>query len=78
MGLRVGLRADFDIAGFPKYVQVILTALKKYGMFVADNGGDWFISGSPNARWSDDELHTIKRVNGAAFEAVDTGRLVTE
>lgn len=78
MGLRVRLHADFDIAGFPKNVQVILTALKKYGMFVADNGGDWFISGAPNPRWNDEELHAIKRVKGREFEAVDTGLLVSE
>lgn len=78
MGLRVRHKADYDISGFPKNVQVILTALKKYSMFVADNGGDWFISGAPNAKWNDDELHTIKRIKGSAFEAVDTGPLITE
>jgi hypothetical protein len=78
MGLRVCLKADYDISGFPKNLQVILTALKTYGMFVADNGGDWFISGAPNPKWNDDELHTIKRVKGSAFEAVDTGPLVSD
>jgi hypothetical protein len=78
MGLRVRLKADYDISGFPKNVQVILTALKKYGMLVADNGGDWFISGAPNLKWNDDELRAIKRVKGSAFEAVETGPLVSE
>lgn len=73
MGLRVRLRADFDISPFPRPVQVILTALKRYGMFVADNGGDWFISGAPDPRWDDAALGRIKRVPGSALEAVYTG-----
>ena len=77
LGLRLRLRSDFDISGFPPNVQVILRALKKYGMFLADNGADWFISGSPDARWNDDELSTLKRVKGRDFEAVDTGEIIT-
>src|SRR5688572_6210141 len=64
MGMRVRLRADYDIRGFPRTVQVILTALKKHGMFLADNGGNWFISGAPDPRWNDDELRTLKRLKG--------------
>ena len=56
-------------------MQVILTALKTYGMFVADNGSDWFISGAPDPRWSDDELSTIRRVTGRNFEVVRMGAL---
>ncbi len=78
MGLRVRLRADYDISTFPKNVRVILTALKKYGMFVADNGGDWFITGVPDMRWNDDELSLLKRVKGRDLEAVDTGPLVRD
>jgi hypothetical protein len=70
MGMRVRLKAGFDISGFPDSVKVILIALKKYGMIVADNGGDWFLSGAPDPRWSDDELHTLSRVKGADFEVV--------
>lgn len=73
MGLRVRLKADYDISGFPKPARVILQALKTYGMLLADNGGNWFVSGSPDARWKDDELGTLKRVTGRDFEAVDTG-----
>jgi len=73
MGLRVRLKADYDISGFPRPVQVILACLKEYGMFVADNGGDWFISGAPDPRWDDEELATIKRVKGGDLEVVDTG-----
>jgi hypothetical protein len=75
MGMRVRLRASFDISPFPASVQVILTALKTYGMFVADNGSDWFISGAPDPRWSDDELATIRRVTGRNFEVVGMGAL---
>ncbi len=76
MGLRVRLKADYDISGFSARVQVILTALKRYGMFVADNGSNWFISGAPDSRWDDDELRALKSVPGSAFEAVETGELV--
>jgi len=77
MGLRVRLRPDYDIAKFPKSAQVILQGLKTYGMLLADNGGDWFVSGAPDPRWNDDELNTLKRVKVRDFEAVDTGPVVT-
>jgi hypothetical protein len=75
MGMRVRLRAAFDVAPFPATVQVILNALKTYGMFVADNGSDWYISGAPDPRWDDDQLATIRRVTGQAFEVVRMGSL---
>ena len=78
MGLRVRLRADYDTSRFPKSARVILECLKKYGMLLADNGGNWFITGAPDPRWNDDDLHTIKRVKGSDLEAVDTGPLVTD
>jgi hypothetical protein len=78
MGMRVRLRADYDISNFPQSARVILTALKKYGMIVADNGGDWFVSGAPDSRWNDDELETLKRVKGKDFEVVKMGTLVTK
>ena len=77
MGMRVRLKAGYDISGFPSLAQVILTALKRYGMIVADNGGDWFISGAPDPRWKDDELETLKRVKGRDFEVVKMGEVVT-
>ncbi len=77
MGLRVRLKANFDISGFPEEVQVILKALKKYGMLLADNGGNWFISGSPDPRWNDSNLSKLHNVPGSAFEAVSTGKLIT-
>jgi hypothetical protein len=78
MGLRVRLRADYDVSEFPECAQAILRGLKRYGLLLADNGGDWFISGAPNPRWNDEELNTLKRVTGRDLEAVDTGPLVTE
>jgi len=78
MGLRVRLKADYDVSRFPPAAQVILKGLKKYGMLLADNGGDWFISGAPHEKWNDDELNTLKRVKGQDLEAVATGKLVTD
>ena len=77
LGLRVRLKADFDITKFPPSAQVILRGLKKYGMLLADNGGDWFVSGAPHPRWNDDALHTLKKVKGSDFEALETGDVVT-
>lgn len=77
MGLRLRLKSDYNISRFPPRVQVILRALKTYGMILADNGGDWFISGVPDPRWNDDELRWIKMVRGRDLEAVFTGHAVT-
>ncbi|MCU0241824.1 MAG: hypothetical protein MUF51_05320 [Vicinamibacteria bacterium] len=77
MGLRVRLKASYDIARFQGAARVILTALKKYGLILADNGSDWFISGETNPRWNDDDLNQLKTVPGDAFEAVATGPLTT-
>jgi hypothetical protein len=77
MGMRVRLKADYDISGFPAEAKIILTALKRYGMIVADNGGDWFLGGAPDPRWDDDALHTLKKVRGRDFEVVKMGPLVT-
>jgi hypothetical protein len=70
MGLRVRLKASFDVSGFPKQARVVLTALKRYGMLLADNGSNWYISGAPDARWNNDALHTLSRVKGSNFEVV--------
>jgi hypothetical protein len=76
MGLRVRLKADYDISGFSPACQVILRALKKYGMLLADNGGNWFISGSPDPRWDTSVLAELKKVKGRDLEAVETGEIV--
>lgn len=77
MGLRLRLRADFDISGYTGHARVMLEALRTYGMIVADNGSDWFISGATDARWNDDDLDQLKSVPGSAFEVVYTGEPVT-
>ncbi len=78
MGLRLRLKADYDISGYTGQARVILEALKVYGMIVADNGTSWFISGASDPRWDDDDLNQLKSVPGDAFEVVETGELVTE
>ncbi len=76
MGLRVRLEAAYDVSGFRGNARVILTALKRYGMFVADNGSDWFISGETNTAWDDDDLDQLKAVPGSAFEVVKLGSIL--
>ncbi|HEY6001001.1 MAG TPA: hypothetical protein VI078_17075 [bacterium] len=76
MGLRVRLKAGYDTSGFPAPARVVLEALKKYGMILADNGSDWFISGAPNENWDDEALAAIRAVKGADFEAVYTGPIL--
>jgi hypothetical protein len=73
MGLRVRLKASVDISGYPASAQVILKALKKYGMFLADNGTSWYISGEPNEAWIDDDIRQISGIKGRDFEVVETG-----
>jgi hypothetical protein len=75
MGLRLRLKAGFDTSRYHGDALVILTALKRYGMVVADNGGNWFITGATDTRWNDDDLNQLKAVPGTAFEVVDTGQL---
>jgi hypothetical protein len=75
MGLRVRLKASFDISGFNATVQAILTGLKQYGMFVADNGSDWFITGEQNSQWNDTEVNQLKQVPASAFEVVKLGTI---
>jgi hypothetical protein len=79
MGQRFRLKADFDVTGFSPEVQVILRALKKYGMILADNGSSWFISGAPDPRWDNDHLVTeLREVKGSDFEAVDESYLMVD
>ena len=70
MGLRLRLKASFDISRFPRQARIVLVALKRYGMLVADNGSSWYITGAPDPRWSNDHLHTLRRVQGSDFEVV--------
>jgi hypothetical protein len=75
MGLRVRLKASFDVSRFPRQARVVLTALKRYGMLVADNGSDWYITGAPSPGWRNDDLRTLGSVKGSDFEVVDTSSL---
>ena len=76
-GADVGLRAAYDASRFSPNVRVILEALKRHGMVLADNGSDWFVSGAPDPRWDDDELRQLKRLRGSDLEVVRMGRVVT-
>lgn len=76
MGLRMRLKADYDISRTTGTAHIILTALKKYGMFVADTGTNWFISGATDPRWNDDDLDQLKSIPGDAFEVVDSGPII--
>ena len=75
MGLRLRLKASVDISSFSPQIQVILTALKTYGMFVADNGHNWVLSGAADTRWNHSELQQLNKIVGADFEAVDESSL---
>lgn len=76
MGQRFRLRADFPLTGFAPAMQVILRAMQKYGIILADNGSAWYISGAPDERWENDVLHQIGQVKGSDFEAVDVSGLL--
>lgn len=78
MGLRLRLKASYDISTYTGQSKIILTALKKYGLIVADNGSSWYITGAPDSRWDDNDLEQIKQVPGSAFEVVATGPIQTQ
>ena len=75
MGQRLRLKRGFAIARFPRQTRVVLRALKRYGMILADNGSPWYVSGAPSRGWDNDDLHSLQDVPGSAFEVVDTARL---
>jgi hypothetical protein len=75
MGQRLRLKKGYDISGFSRQAKVVLRALKRYGMIVADNGSDWYISGAPHKGWDNDALHELDRVTGKSFVVVDTSQL---
>jgi hypothetical protein len=77
MGLRLRLKASFDISGFPADDQVLLTAMKKYGLILADNGSAIFISGAPDNRWNNTNLNLLKQITASSFEVVQTGTIFT-
>ena len=75
MGQRLRLKRSVRIGGFPRQARVVARALQRYGMLVADNGSDWYISGAPHPRWSNDQLRALKQLSGSDFEVVDTTKL---
>ncbi|MEZ4389728.1 MAG: hypothetical protein R3A48_01430 [Polyangiales bacterium] len=77
MGLRLRMRASYDIGGLTGQARVIAEALKRYGLFVADTGTNWFISGDTDRRWVDRDLAQLRDIPGSAFEVLDTGPLLT-
>jgi hypothetical protein len=78
MGARFRLKADYDISGFPQEMQVILQAMKSYGIMLADNGSNWYVSGAPDERWDNDMLHLLDVLTGNDFEAVDASVLMVD
>jgi hypothetical protein len=78
MGARFRLKASFNISTYPAHMQVILTAMKTYGIILADNGSDWYVSGAPDNRWDNDMLHLLDDLSGDDFEAVDTAGLMND
>jgi hypothetical protein len=75
MGLRLRLRGNYPAYTHPPQARVVLRALKRYGMIVADNGSSWYVSGAPDPGWDNDDLHTLHRVKGSDFRVVDTSSL---
>jgi len=75
MGLRVRLKSGVKISGLPPQARIVAEAMKTYGMILADNGSNWYVSGAPSPKWSNDQLHALGRLTGADFEVVDTSRL---
>jgi hypothetical protein len=75
MGLRVRLKASVRISGFGPQARVVLRALQRYGMILADNGSPWFVSGASDSRFDDDDLHQLQQITGSDFEVVDTSSL---
>ncbi|MFO7681105.1 MAG: hypothetical protein R6X34_13740 [Chloroflexota bacterium] len=78
MGLRLRLKADFDISGYPPEIRVILQAMKTYGIILADNGSPWYISGVPDERWDNGNLHEWDDITGADFEVIDASNLMID
>jgi len=75
MGQRLRLKSGFDVSGFPRQSRIMLRALKRYGMILADHGSSWYVSGAPSPGWNNDDLHSLQGVPGSAFEVVDSSRL---
>jgi len=77
MGMRVRLKANVNISGYPPQSRVVLQALRTYGMILADNGSRWFMSGAPNAGWDNDDLQSLNGIKGSDLEVVQMGTIFT-
>ena len=77
MGMRLRLKAGYNISGFSTNMQVILSAMKKYGLIMADNGSAMYISGAPDSRWDNDDLHNLGQVPASAFEVIQMNPVYT-
>jgi hypothetical protein len=75
MGLRVRLKASVNISGLPPQARMVAQAMKTYGLILADNGSNWYVTGAPSPHWSNDQLHALGGLTGADFEVVDTSKL---
>ncbi len=75
MGERLRLKRSFDVSQLKGQARVVARAMQKYGLIVADNGSDWYVTGTPDPSWDDDVLHTLGQVHGRDFEVVDASRL---
>ncbi|GAB4546138.1 MAG: hypothetical protein Fur002_20950 [Anaerolineales bacterium] len=78
MGARFRLKAEYDVSGFPRELQIILQAFKTYGIILADHGADWYVSGAPDERWDNDMLHLLDVLQGGDFEAVDSSQMMID
>ena len=78
MGIRLRLKAGFDVSGFSATNQVILNAMKNYGLILADIGSDMFITGAPDDRWDNDDLNQLKNVKATDFEVVQMGDITSK
>jgi hypothetical protein len=70
MGERLRLKATTDVSGLPRQARVVAQAMKEYGLIVADNGSDWYVTGAPHPRWDDEQLRRLGRLRGSDFEVV--------
>jgi hypothetical protein len=70
MGLRVRLKRSVSLRGLPRQARILATAMKRYGLMLADNGSPWYVSGAPDPRWDNDQLHALDRLSGRDFEVV--------
>jgi hypothetical protein len=75
MGERLRLKAGVDLSGLPRQARIVARAMQRYGLVVADNGSDWYVSGAPHRGWDNDALHALGALRGRDFEVVDTSSL---